>query len=59
MLDTYQGSSAVYMVYYRKTLISMETGSKGQIWAKNWVFRKFLWNASLDFFDFVHDVRHL
>ena len=31
--------------------------SKGQNWTENHVFRKYLKNATLDFFDFVHDVR--
>ena len=38
-----------------KILVAAETGPKGQNRPKNWVFRKYLKNSSLDFFDFVHD----
>ena len=33
-------------------------GSKGQNCTENQVFQKYLENASLDFFDFLHDARH-
>ena len=39
-----------------KILVATETGPKGQNQPKNWVFEKYLKNASLDFFDFVHDI---
>ena len=42
-----------------KILVAIETGPKGQNWPENQVFGKQLKNASLDFFEFVHDIRPL
>ena len=39
-----------------KILVAAETGPKGQNPHKNWVFGKYLKNALLNVFDFVHDI---
>ena len=43
--------------FFPKILVAVETGPKGQNWPENRVFVKYLKNTSLDFFDFMHDVR--
>ena len=43
---------------FLKILVAAEMGPKGQNWTENRVFWKFLRNASLDFFNFLHDARH-
>ena len=40
-----------------KILVRQVEGSKGQNRPENRILQKYLNNASLDFFDFVHDVR--
>jgi len=43
--------------FFRKILVSMETGSKGQIWAKIDHFSIFLKICSPDFFDFLRKLK--